>query len=113
MRSEIARALELTRFPVPDDTNTPKTRYKKRAWFRRRRSHWPTPINCIAETKTRVRRICRENGVNEKLGYQSPADLVERYPQFLEQSFFFEREIGDALRYLGVTMEGTQYRNSL
>ena len=45
-----------------------------------------------------------ETGVHEKLGYTSPADLVEHYPQFYWRKI--EHYIGDALRYLEMTMEG-------
>ena len=48
-----------------------------------------------------------ETGVNEKLGYTSPADMVDRYPQFYWSKI--ERYIGDALRYLEMTMEGKQW----
>ena len=45
-----------------------------------------------------------ETGVHEKLDYASPADLVDHYPQFYWSKI--ERYIGDALRYLEMTMEG-------
>ena len=48
-----------------------------------------------------------ETGVNERLSYASPADLVESYPQFYWSKI--ERYIGDALRYLEMTMEGKQW----
>src|SRR5260370_26755319 len=52
-----------------------------------------------------------ENGINEKLGYKNPADMVERYPQFYWSKV--ERYIGDALRYLEMTMEGKQWTATL
>jgi hypothetical protein len=48
-----------------------------------------------------------ETGVHEKLGYTSPADLVEHYPQFYWSKI--ERFLGHALRYLEMTMEGKQW----
>src|SRR5207302_1517903 len=48
-----------------------------------------------------------ETGVNEKLGYTSPADMVDHYPQFYWNKI--ERYIGDALRYLEMTMEGKEW----
>jgi hypothetical protein len=45
-----------------------------------------------------------EIGVNEKLGYNNPADLVDHYPHFYWSKI--ERYIGEALRYLDMTMEG-------
>ena len=52
-----------------------------------------------------------ETGVNEKLGYNSPADMVDRYPQFYWSKV--ERYVGDALRYLEITMEGKQWTATL
>jgi len=52
-----------------------------------------------------------ETGVHEKLGYTSPADMVDRYPQFYWSKI--ERYIGDALRYLEMTMEGKQWTATL
>src|SRR6266404_4143621 len=82
----IARAIELTRFPVPDDDDYAET--DTEAGLVRAADL----IGQLADPLY-LRKLNAlygefvENGVNEKLGYQSPADLVERYPQFfLEQS---------------------------
>ena len=48
-----------------------------------------------------------ETGVADKLGYESPADLVDGYPQFYWSKI--ERYLADALRYLEMTMEGKQW----
>jgi hypothetical protein len=48
-----------------------------------------------------------ETGVNERLGYDSPADIVERYP-----AFFWEHvadQISPAIRHLNVTVEGRRW----
>ena len=52
-----------------------------------------------------------ENGIAEKLGYQTPADMIERYPQFFWSKV--EKHIGQALRYLDMTMEGKQWTATL
>jgi hypothetical protein len=52
-----------------------------------------------------------EIGLNRQLGYESPADLVDKYPQF-----YWERvspHIQDAIRYLNVTSSGRQWINGL
>ena len=52
-----------------------------------------------------------EIGMNRQLGYDSPADLVDKYPQF-----YWERvspHIQEALRYLNVTSSGRQWINGL
>jgi hypothetical protein len=85
----IARAIELTRFPVPEDED-------------------------YAETDTEAGLLYGEfveNGVTARLGYSSPADLLEQYPQFFWGKV--ERHITDALRYLEMTMEGKQWTATL
>jgi hypothetical protein len=52
-----------------------------------------------------------EIGADRKLGYGNPADMVEHYPQFYWSQV--ERYIGDALRYLEMTMEGKQWTATL
>ncbi|WP_456684600.1 metal-dependent phosphohydrolase [Bradyrhizobium sp. P5_C11_2] len=48
-----------------------------------------------------------EAGTNTTLGYTSPADLVERYPDFFWQSVSSHLE--SALKYLEVTVSGRQW----
>jgi hypothetical protein len=52
-----------------------------------------------------------ENGLNRQLGYDSPADLVDRYPNFYWRSV--SPYIQDAIRYLSLTSSGRQWINSL
>ena len=52
-----------------------------------------------------------EVGLNRQLGYESPADLVDKYPQF-----YWGRVspyIQQAIRYLNVTASGRQWINGL
>jgi hypothetical protein len=48
-----------------------------------------------------------EVGMNRKLGYASPADLTDRYPQFYWSSV--SAHIQPAVRYLNVTSSGRQW----
>jgi hypothetical protein len=48
-----------------------------------------------------------ENGLNRQLGYTSPADLVERYPDFYWTSI--SPHLGEAVKYLNVTAAGRQW----
>ena len=48
-----------------------------------------------------------ENGLNRQLGYASPADLVERYPEFYWSSV--APHIKHGLAYLNVTASGRQW----
>lgn len=106
----IARAIELTRFPVPDDEDYAET--DTEAGLVRAADL----IGQLADPLY-LRKLnalygeFAENGVNERLGYRSPADLVEHYPQFYWSKV--ERHIGDALRYLEMTMEGKQWTATL
>ena len=102
----IARAIELTRFPVPEDEDHAAT--DTEAGLIRAGDLigqlgdplYPRKLNALYYEFV-------ETGVHEKLGYGSPADLVDHYPQFYWNRI--ERYIGDALRYLEMTMEGKQW----
>ncbi len=48
-----------------------------------------------------------EAGVNRQLGYASPADLVDLYPQFYWNSV--SPRVQTAIRYLNVTASGRQW----
>jgi len=106
----IAAAIELTRFPVPDDEDHAAT--DTEAGLVRAGDLigqlgdplYPRKLNALYYEFV-------ENGVHEKLGYSNPADMVDRYPQFYWSKI--ERYIGDALRYLEMTMEGKQWTATL
>ena len=48
-----------------------------------------------------------EVGTNRQLGYESPADIVNRYPQFYWNSV--SPHIQTAIRYLNMTSSGRQW----
>jgi hypothetical protein len=106
----IADAIELTRFPVPDDDDHAAT--DTEAGLVRAGDLigqlgdplYPRKLNALYHEFV-------ETGVHEKLGYGSPADMVDHYPQFFWSKV--ERYIGDALRYLEMTMEGKQWTATL
>jgi hypothetical protein len=106
----IASAIELTRFPVPDDEDHAAT--DTEAGLVRAGDLigqlgdplYPRKLNALYHEFV-------ETGVHEKLGYSSPADMVDRYPQFYWSKI--ERYIGDALRYLEMTMEGKLWTANL
>ncbi len=52
-----------------------------------------------------------EIGLNRQLGYELPADLVDKYPQFYWSNV--SPHIQDAIRYLNVTSSGRQWINGL
>jgi hypothetical protein len=102
----IAAAIELTRFPVPDDDDHAAT--DTEAGIVRAGDLigqlgdplYPRKLNALYHEFVEI-------GVHEKLGYTSSADMVDRYPQFYWNKI--EGYIGDALRYLEMTMEGKQW----
>ena len=106
----IARAIELTRFPVPEDEDYAET--DTEAGLVRAADL----IGQLADPLY-LRKLNAlygefvENGVTARLGYSSPADLLEQYPQFFWGKV--ERHISDALRYLEMTMEGKQWTSTL
>jgi hypothetical protein len=52
-----------------------------------------------------------ETGMNRQMGYESPADIVERYPQFYWNSV--APQIQTAIRYLNMTSSGRQWIGNL
>jgi hypothetical protein len=102
----IARAIELTRFPVPDDgdhaeTDTEPGLLRAADLIGQLGDPlYPRKLNALFHEFAEI-------GINERLGYASPADVAERYPSFFWSKV--EPYIGDAIRYLEWTMEGRQW----
>jgi len=106
----IANAIELTRFPVPDDEDRAATDTEaglvRAADFI---GQLGDPLYLRKLNALYYEFV--ENGVIEKLGCTSPADMADHYPQFYWSKV--ERYLGDALRYLDMTMEGKQWTATL
>jgi hypothetical protein len=102
----IARAIEFTRFPVPDDgdhadTNTEPGLIRAADLIGQLGDPlYPRKLNALFHEFAEI-------GINEKLGYASPADVAERYPRFFWSKV--EPYIGAAIRHLELTMEGRQW----
>lgn len=102
----IARAIELTRFPIPEDNDHAET--DTEAGLLRAADLigqladplYPRKLNALFYEFSEI-------GVNEKLGYATPADLAERYPRFFWSKV--EPYIRDAQRHLELTIEGRQW----
>lgn len=99
----VIRAIELTRFPVPEDDAHRETGTE--AGLLRAADLigqlgdplYPRKLNALFHEFAEI-------GVNAELGYDSPADLAERYPSFFWGKI--EPVIGDAIRFLDLTVEG-------
>jgi hypothetical protein len=106
----IARAIELTRFPVPKDNDHAETDTEPglvRAADligQLADPFYPRKLNALYHEFA-------ETGVAQQLGYKSPADLAERYPRFFWEKV--EPYIGDALRHLSRTVDGKQWTANL
>jgi hypothetical protein len=102
----IARAIELTRFPVPEDDDHADTHTE--AGLLRAADligqladpHYPRKLNALFHEFV-------ETGVAERLDFKSPADLAERYPRFFWS--VVEPYIRPALQHLARTVEGKQW----
>jgi hypothetical protein len=102
----IARSIELTRFPVPDDGDHAET--DTEAGLIRAADLigqlgdplYPRKLNALFHEFAEI-------GMNDKLGYATPADLAEQYPTFFWSKV--EPYLGDAIRHLEMTMEGRQW----
>ncbi len=102
----IARAIELTRFPVPADDDHAQT--DTEAGLLRAADligqladpFYPRKLNALFHEFAEI-------GINERLGYVTPADVAERYPQFFWTKV--APYIGTAIHYLEFTLEGRQW----
>src|SRR3954447_6851700 len=106
----IANAIELTRFPVPDDEDHAAT--DTEAGLVRAADLigqladplYPRKLNALFHE-------FEEIGCNAKLGYTCPGDIADHYPRFFWTKV--EPFIGDALAYLALTCEGRLWSSSL
>jgi hypothetical protein len=102
----IAGAIELTRFPVPEDDD--HAAIDTEAGLVRAADlvgqlgdpYYPRKLNALYHEFV-------ENGTAERLGFESPADLAERYPKFFWD--VVEPYTQAALAHLGRTVEGKQW----
>ncbi|MCX4195616.1 metal-dependent phosphohydrolase [Methylobacterium organophilum] len=106
----VIRAIELTRFPVPEDDEHRETGTE--AGLLRAADLigqlgdplYPRKLNALFHEFV-------EAGLDGQLGYDSPADLAERYPAFFWGKV--EPVIGDAARFLDLTVEGRVWMANL
>jgi hypothetical protein len=102
--------IELTRFPVPLDTDHQDT------------SHYPGLVRAAdligqLSDPRYLHKIpalyyeFEETGVNQALGYKHPEDLRRNYPKFYWKTVY--PYIKDAIAYLKLTQEGKQILSSL
>jgi hypothetical protein len=102
----IALAIDFTRFPVPHDPRFAATDSEP-ALVRAADligqmgdPFYHRKINGLYQEFVEI-------GLTRQLGYDSPTDLVEKYPEFFWSQV--QPYIGTALRYLELTIEGKQW----
>jgi len=106
----IGRAIELTRFPVPEDNdhaetgNEPGLLRAADLIGQLGDPLYPRRLNALFYEFA-------ETGLNQRLGYNSPADLAEHYPAFFWSKV--EPYIGDAIEALDLTVEGRRWVSTL
>jgi hypothetical protein len=106
----LARNIELTRFPVPDDEDHAET--DTEAAFVRAADLvgqlgdplYPRKLNALFHE-------FEEIGVNKRLGYATPADVTDHYPRFFWSKV--EPFLGEAVEALNMTAEGRQWLANL
>src|SRR5262245_14875551 len=101
----IARAIEITRFPFASEETQEAN---EEGWLLRAADlvgQLGDP-NYLRKTNALFYEF-EECGTNRQLGYTSPADVVEQYPQFFYNSVAPRIQL--ALRYLNVTSSGRQW----
>jgi len=104
--ARIARAIGFTRFPYPSSTDEEKI--DEEGSLLRAADligqlgdpHYLRKANALYYEFEEV-------GLNKQLGYESPSDLVDRYPQFYWNSV--SPHIQTAIRYLNVTSSGRRW----
>jgi hypothetical protein len=103
--TRIANAIECTRFPPPHD---PNGKDNEEGFLVRAADligqlgdpHYLRKANALYYEFEEV-------GMNRQLGYSSPADLTDQYPQFYWSSVAVH--VQPAIRYLNVTSSGRQW----
>ncbi len=102
----LSRAVELTRFPVPHDTDHQETNTEAGLV---RAADLVGQLGDPLYLKKSKALFCEfeEIGINKQIGLESPADLVEQYPNFFwTQAYPYMKP---ALRYLDCTVSGRDW----
>jgi hypothetical protein len=107
--ARISRAIEFTRFPIPaesDDQDDEEGSLARAASLIGQLGdpHYLRKANALYYEFDEV-------GLNKQLGFASPADLIDLYPQFYFNSL--SAYLQTAIRYLNVTSSGRTWIASL
>jgi hypothetical protein len=104
--ARIAEAIEMTRFPVPENRKRASERLEPKlvqaADFI---GQLGDPL--YARKANALFYEFEETGVNRKLGYSSPADVIDKYPAFFWNCV--SMHLDDGIKYLNMTDSGRQW----
>lgn len=105
-QDRIAEAVDFTRFPIPSDAHYAETGTEP-ALVRAADLIGQLGDPFYHRKINGLYYEFKETGMCDELGYDSPMDLVERYPEFFWDQV--QPYITDALNYLELTIEGKQW----
>jgi len=104
--ARVSRAIEFTRFPPgPEPTDSPEDREGRLVQAADLIGQLGDPL--YLKKANALYYEFEEIGLNRQLGYASPADLVERFPDFYWTSV--SPHVREAMAYLNVTASGRQW----
>jgi len=103
----VARAIEFTRFPPASHTDEDGPEYLEARLVQAADLIGQLGDPLYLKKANALFYEFEENGFNRQLGYDTPADLVERYPDFYWNSV--SSHLGEAISYLNVTSSGRQW----
>ena len=103
----IARAIEYTRFPPPPERRTEETDDILPRLVQAADLIGQLGDPMYAKKVNALFYEFEEIGMNRQLGYSSPADLVDKYPEFFWNSV--SSNLDEVIKYLSLTVSGRQW----
>ena len=103
--ARVAEAIEMTRFPVPQDRQRAGGLEPKLVQAADFIGQLGDPL--YARKANALYCEFEEIGMNRQLGYSSPADIIEKYPAFFWNSV--SEHLDDGIKYLNMTTSGRQW----
>jgi hypothetical protein len=103
--ARVATAIELTRFPMPAGADEDADLEAKLVQAADLIGQLGDPL--YTRKANALYWEFEETGMNRQLGYETPADLIEKYPSFYWDSV--STHLTDAVKYLNATASGRQW----
>ena len=103
--ARVAEAIEMTRFPVPQDSQRESGLEPKLVQAADFIGQLGDPL--YSRKANALYCEFEEIGMNRQLGYSSPADIIEKYPAFFWNSV--SAHLDDGIKYLNMTTSGRQW----